>query len=164
MKISIIVAVSENNVIGKDGSIPWHIPQDLKHFKDLTMGHHVIMGRKTHESIGKPLPGRTNIILSRDLTYKSEGAITVESIDEAISLARSQNDSEIFIIGGEEIFKLALPYADRIYLTNVHGKFGGDAFFPKLDPIKWQQVSCEVHLRDQQNPYPFDFCTYEKKF
>ena len=164
MRISIIVAASENNVIGKDGSIPWHIPSDLKHFKELTMGHHVIMGRKTYESIGKPLPGRINVVLTRDPSYKAEGCLVVDSMEKAVTLAREQKNTETFVIGGEEIFKLGLPYADRVYLTRVHGDFDGDAYLPKLDPLKWKQVSCEVHLKDSQNPYPFDFCTYEKNF
>lgn len=164
MKISLIVATSENDVIGKDGSIPWHIPADLKHFKTLTMGHHIIMGRKTYESIGKPLPGRINIILTKNPGYKADGCIVADSLQKAINIAREQKNSEVFIIGGEEIFKLVLPMADRVYLTRVHEKFDGDAYLPKLDPVKWKQVSCQVHLRDEQNPYPFDFCVYEKNF
>lgn len=132
---SIIVAVAENDVIGYDNHLLWHISEDLKRFKSLTLGHHIIMGRKTFESIGKPLPGRVSVIISRQENLKIEGCVVVNSLDEAFEVAK--NDSEAFIIGGGEIYKQALPIVDKIYLTRVHAGFAGDTFFPELNLSEW---------------------------
>lgn len=136
---SIIVAVAENDVIGYDNHLLWHISEDLKRFKSLTLGHHIIMGRKTFESIGKPLPGRISVIISRQENLKIEGCIVVNSLDEAFEVAK--NDSEAFIIGGGEIYKQALPIVDKIYLTRVHAGFAGDTFFPELNLSEWSTES-----------------------
>ena len=136
---SIIVAVAENDAIGYDNHLLWHISEDLKRFKNLTIGHHIIMGRKTYDSIGKPLPGRVNVIISRQENLKIEGCIVVKSLEESFEFAK--NDSEVFIIGGGEIYKQALPIVDKIYLTRVHAGFAGDTFFPELNLSEWSTES-----------------------
>lgn len=137
-RISIIVALSENRVIGRDNRLPWHIPDDLKRFKRLTTGHAIIMGRKTYESIGRPLPQRTNIIITRDKTFSVEGCVVVHSLDEAVRFAQKLEgpEGEIFIIGGGQIFEQALPLVDRLYLTVVRGTHEGDVFFPDYSAFK----------------------------
>ncbi len=150
-KLSLIVAVADNNVIGKDNKMPWHISEDFKHFKEITTGKPCIMGRKTYESIleqlGKPLPNRTSIVVSRS-GYKHEGAVTATSLDEALELAKAYiseaNDNEIMVIGGAQIYKLALPIADRIYLTRVHQEPEGDAFFPEFG-AHWLEKDIDRH-------------------
>ena len=151
--LSLIVAVSENNVIGKDNQLLWHLKDDLKHFKNTTRGHHVIAGRKTFESQGKPLPGRTNIIITRNRNYKAEGCIVVHSLDEALNVI--QNDNEPFIIGGEQIYRMALPFVNKIYLTRVHATFTGDTHFPDIDMNHWQEICREYHEEDENNDYSF---------
>ena len=160
MILSIIVAMSENRVIGRDNRLPWHLPADLKRFKQLTTGHTVIMGRKTHESIGKPLPQRRNIIVTRNATYRAEGAETASSLDSAIALAK--HDEEIFIIGGAEIFREALRGADRLHLTLIHASIEGDVFFPEVDWNEWMLVEDERREPDASNPLPFSFRRYER--
>jgi dihydrofolate reductase len=141
MDISIIVAIAENNVIGDNNQLIWHIPGDLKRFKALTMGHHIIMGRKTWESIGRALPGRISIVISRNPNYLAKGAIVVTSLEDA--LAKAQLDNEVFIIGGAQIYEQALPLANKIYLTQIHKSFEGDVSFPNIDKNLWKQVSSE---------------------
>ena len=135
MDISIIVAIAENNVIGNNNQLIWHIPDDLKRFKALTMGHHIVMGRKTWESIGRALPGRISIVISRNPNYVAHGAVVVTSLQEAI--AKAQSDTEIFIIGGAQIYEQALPLATKLYLTKVHRSFEGDVTFPSIDQKEW---------------------------
>jgi len=156
MMISIIVAVSENNVIGYAGKLPWHLPADLARFKRITTDHHVIMGRKTYESIGKPLAGRTNIVVTRNPLLSLDGAIKAYSLGQAINLAEHNGEREVMIIGGEQLFALALPITDRIYLTRVRTSIIGDAFF-HLDMANWKTVTRKAHLADSQNQYPYDF-------
>ena len=164
MKISLIVAMGENRVIGVGGKIPWHLPADFKRFKEVTTGHPIVMGRRTFESIGKSLPGRTNIVITRDANYQREGIVTVTSPDAAITAATSApDDDEMFVIGGAEIYKLFLPRAERIYLTKVYGAFGGDAFFPELDESEWELIFEEQHSLDEKNAFPFVFQLYERK-
>jgi dihydrofolate reductase len=158
--ISIIVAADENNVIGKDNDLIWHLPDDLKFFKKLTSGHAIVMGRKTFESIGRPLPNRTNIIITRDKKFEAEGCTVVHSLEDA--LARSANDNEVFIVGGDQIYRLTLPLADRIYLTRVHHQFDGDRHFPELGS-EWKETQSELHPKDEKHPYTFTFKTYEKR-
>lgn len=165
MKISLIVAVAENGVIGKDNSLPWHLPRDMKFFKDTTMGHCVIMGRKNYDSIPlkyRPLEGRTNIIVTRQKDLKAEGCLVVNSIEEGLEIARNKNEKEVFIIGGAEIFRQALAIADKIYYTRIHHPFEGDVYFPQLDEKKWKLISREDNGTDEKNKYPFSFCVYEK--
>lgn len=163
MIISIIVAVADNWVIGKKNSLPWYLPADLKHFKEITMGHHIIMGQKTHESIGRALPGRTNIVLSFDKEYKAEGCTVVNSLDEAISIAENNGEKEVFVIGGASVYEQSVDIADKIYITRIHNKFDGDVYFPELDLNKWKEISREEHQPDDKNPYEYEFLVLEKK-
>jgi dihydrofolate reductase len=164
MKVSIIVAVGENNVIGIDKKLPWHLPADMKYFKEKTMGHHVVMGRVTYESLKKPLKGRTNIIVTRKQDFEVEGYVVVHHLDDALRIAEKQHETECFIIGGAEIFREVLRRTDRIYLTRIFHHFEGDTFFPSLDPSKWKVVSEQSHEPDDKNRYPYSFLIYEKIF
>lgn len=159
--ITLIAAASENNVIGKDNKLIWHLSDDLKHFKELTKGHFVIMGRKTFESMPKALPNRTNVVITRKIDYKAENAIVVNSLEQA--LKQSKSDNQPFIIGGGEIYNLAIENADRIELTRVHTSIEGDAFFPEIDHNLWDEVSSEKRFKDDNNEYDFTFYRYTKK-
>jgi dihydrofolate reductase len=158
--ISIIVAVATNGIIGRDGDLPWHMPSDLKRFKRLTMGHHLIVGRKTWDEVGRPLPGRTMVVVTRDRALRLDDVIVVHSLAEALEVAHS--DDEVFIAGGGEIYRQALAVADRIYLTRVHADVDGDTTFPDLDDDEWRVVSREDHDADERNPYPCSFFVYER--
>lgn len=161
--ISIIVAVSENNVIGKDNDITWHFPGDMKYFKSKTQGHVVIMGRKTFESMGaKPLKNRENIVVTRQRDYSKQGIEVVNSLENALEKAKTYNDDETFIIGGGEIYRQALPFTDRVYLTRIHAEYEGDTYFPELLPNKWDLVSEERHEADGKHAHPFSFLVYER--
>ena len=167
MKVSLIVAVSENGVIGKDNDLIWHLPKDMKFFKDKTMGHHVIMGRKNFESIPhkfRPLPNRTNIVITRQSDYKAEDSIVVNSVEEALKVAKSNGENEAFIIGGGQIYKLALEanLIDRIYLTKIHHSFDGDTFFTELSS-DWEEIKREDCFKDDNHKYDYSFIVLEKK-
>lgn len=165
MNISIIVAVAENNVIGRDNALIWHLPADMKFFKDKTKGHCVITGRKNYESIPekfRPLPDRINIVITRQPDYAAPGAVVTHSIGEAIGKAKETSDPEIFIIGGAEIYRQSLQYASRIYLTRIHHSFDGDAFFPELNPAEWREMTRVKGPVDEKNKYPHDYVTFEK--
>lgn len=155
MIISIIAALSTNYVIGKNNQLPWHLPADLAHFKALTLGKSILMGRKTYESIGRPLPGRRNIVISRQLDFQAAGCEVVHSLDEALTLAGSAE--EVMVIGGTQLFEEALPSADRLYLTWVHGEVEGDSYFPSLDLNEWQETSREERAPDEKNHYALSF-------
>ncbi|PQA60506.1 dihydrofolate reductase [Siphonobacter curvatus] len=155
--IHLVVAVAENGAIGKDNQLLWHLPDDLKQFKKLTSGHTVVMGRKTYESIGKPLPNRTNVIITRNENYEAPGCIVVSSLEEAI-----RTESDVYIIGGAEIYQQALPLTDRIHLTEVQASVEGDTFFPKLDSAEWHELSRETHPTDEKHTYAFDFVELER--
>jgi dihydrofolate reductase len=160
MTISIIVAASENNVIGKDNTLPWHLPNDLKYFKDKTMGHCVVMGRKNFESIPdkfRPLSGRTNIVITRQKDYRPQGSIIIHSIDDAIQFAKEQGETDCFVVGGGEIFKQSIHLCDVIYITRIHQQIEGDIFFPKLNPAEWKEVSREDFKADEKNEYDYSF-------
>lgn len=159
--LSIIVAVAENNVIGKDNQLVWHLPRDMKHFKDTTVGHYIIMGRKTFESNGRPLPNRTNVVITRDKNYKAEGCIIVNSLEDAIKEAKG--DPETFIIGGGVIYELAMPLVNRIYLTKIHQTFEGDTFFPKINMDEWAEVHRRDFEPDEKNKYPFSILILDRK-
>jgi dihydrofolate reductase len=159
--LSIIVALSENNVIGKGNKLPWKLSADLKRLKSLTMGHHIVMGRRTWESLGRLLPGRVNVIITTDKNFAAEGGIVVHSMEEALQV--SSPDPEIFIFGGGKIFKEALPLVDRIYLTLVHTQVEGDAHFPILNKDEWNEISREDFKADEKNQYDYSFITLEKK-
>ena len=158
---SFVVAVSNNNVIGKDNKLPWHLPADLKFFKRLTTGHHIIMGRKTFESFGKPLPDRTSVVITRQKKYHPEGCVVVHSLEEALKIA--SDEKEALIIGGAEIFKQAMPIADRIYLTRIKENFEGDTFFPELNKEEWILKEKKDFEPDEKNKYAYSFCIYERK-
>ncbi|PGY14110.1 dihydrofolate reductase [Bacillus sp. OV166] len=160
--ISFIVAMDENRVIGKDNQLPWHLPEDLKFFKRVTMGHPIAMGRKTHESIGRVLPGRENIVITRQVNYQSEDCTVFYSIEDFVKKSKKQSE-EIFVIGGAEIFNETFEFADRLYITLIHEKFAGDTFFPEFDGSKWELVSSEKGLMDEKNPYDYEFKIYERK-
>ena len=159
--ITIIAAVSENNALGKDNKLVWHLPNDFKRFKELTTGHYIIMGRKTFESFPKPLPNRTHIIVTRQKYYSPEGCIVVNSIEEAI--AKCPKKEEIFIIGGGEIYKQSLPYSDKIQLTRVHGNLEADTHFPEINLNIWKLVFEESHKKDDKHNFDFTFQTFLKK-
>ncbi|MCX7125692.1 MAG: type 3 dihydrofolate reductase [Gammaproteobacteria bacterium] len=161
MKISLIVAKSRNNVIGNNNQLPWHLPADLKHFKTITMGKPIIMGRKTFDSIGKPLPGRRNIIISRQQNFYIDGCEIFHSINDALSAVKTEK--EVMIIGGTNLFLQVLPIAERIYLTVIDADFEGDAFFPQLDYAQWLLISEEKWLSDEKNKYPYCFQTLDKR-
>ncbi|EDP98137.1 dihydrofolate reductase [Kordia algicida OT-1] len=158
----IIVAAAENNVIGKDNQLIWHLSDDLKRFKKLTSGHHIIMGRKTFESFPKPLPNRTHIVITRQKDYKApKGVIVVHTMKEAVSVA-TLSDAEPYVIGGGEIYKQALPFATKIELTRVHHEFEGDAYFPEIDKKDWKETNNVFHTKDDKHEYEFSFLTYER--
>ncbi|HVR44527.1 MAG TPA: dihydrofolate reductase [Thermoanaerobaculia bacterium] len=161
MSITLIAAVARNGVIGKDGGLPWRLPADLRFFKRTTTGHPLIMGRRTFESLDEPLPDRTNIVISRRPDYRPAGAIVVRSLEEALAAARRLDD-EIFIGGGEEIFRLSLPIADRMVLTRIDHDFEGDTFFPEPAPADWREVGREDHEPDEKNRWPYSFVTWER--
>jgi dihydrofolate reductase len=161
LKLSIIVAVAQNQVIGHNNQLIWHLPEDLKMFKRLTTGHPIIMGRKTFESIGKPLPNRTSIIITTNTDFSVEGCITVHSLAEAIAEAKKIEHTEAFIIGGAEIYRLALPFADKIYLTEVHHCFEGDTFFPEINHDYWTEISRIDHKIDEKHQYNYSFVALE---
>jgi dihydrofolate reductase len=163
MRISAIVAVADNGVIGKGGRLPWHLPADLQHFKRLTMGHHILMGRKTFESIGKPLPGRTSLVLSRSIDLELPGAIIFPNMPDAIREAQKSGEEELFIIGGAEIFAAAMPYLHRLYLTEVHTAAVGDVYMPPIGD-DWVEIQRESHRADEKNTYPFTFVTLVRNF
>ena len=166
MILSIIVAVSENHVIGKDNGLIWHLPADMKFFKEKTKGHAIITGRKNYESIPekfRPLPERTNIVVTRQLDYNAKGAIVVSSIDEAIEYVRTHfTNQEVFIIGGAEIYKQTLAICQKVYLTRIHHTFQGDAFFPELPAADWKLTKQEDVSADEKNKYPFTFEIWEQ--
>ena len=160
MTLSIIVAVAENNVIGKDNRLIWRMPADMQYFKEKTTGHCVITGRKNYESIpGKfrPLPGRTNIVVTRQENYSAPGAMAVNTIEEAVALARAKGETECFVIGGADIYRQTLESSDKIYLTVIHYNFEGDAFFPELDRTKWNEISRQDHPADEKHKYAYSF-------
>lgn len=158
--ISLIVAMAKNRVIGANGAIPWHLPGELKWFKSITMGHHMIMGRNTWESIGRLLPGRTTVVVTRQRDYQVPGAIVANSLDEAIAACGS--DPEIFVIGGAQLYVAALPGADRIYLTEVDAIVEGDTFMPGFDMNEWRAGEVTAHAADDKNPYRFTLTVYDR--
>ena len=162
MKVSLIVAAAENGVIGRRNELPWRLSADLRRFKELTMGHAIIMGRKTYESIGRPLPGRRMIVITRQPNYKAPGSEAVGSLDDALTAAAKQGESEAFIIGGADIFAQAIPMAERLYLTRVHADVDGDVYFPPLNLKSWRQTAAQRHDADAKNEYPYSFEVYER--
>lgn len=148
VEIALIAALDENGLIGANGGMPWHVPADLKHFKQTTLHKPILMGRRTHESIGRPLPRRRNLILTRDASYTADGCECVASLDEARAIAADGGAAQLAVIGGAQVYRLALPQAQRLYITRVHARFDGDTWFPDVDWSQWQQVSSHVHQAD----------------
>jgi len=159
--ISIIAAVDKNFLIGRENELPWHLPADLKYFKNITMGKPILMGRKTFESIGKPLPGRRNIVISRQSDFMAQGCEVVSTLDEAIALVA--NVEEIMIVGGATLFQQFLPRADRLYLTQIDASFEGEIYFPTVDFNDWVLLKKEEHLKDEKNQYDYRFLVLERK-
>lgn len=162
MIISLVVAAANNNAIGKGGVMPWHLPNDLKHFKNVTWGMPVIMGRKTFDSLGKPLPGRKNIVITRQAHWEEPGTVTVKSIDDALFLVREADVKEAMVIGGGEIFNMVFDKANRIYMTRVEAEPEGDTFFPAIDPKQWRLVSQKDYEADGKNSFNHSFQTWER--
>ncbi len=167
MQIAVIAAVAENGVVGRDNQLPWQLPGDLPYFRRMTMGKPVVMGRKTWDSIGQPLPGRTNIVISRQQGLELEGARVVDTMEEALALAEAVAEidgvTELMVIGGAEIYALALPLAQRLYLTEVHAQVTGDARFPDWDRSEWRESSRDRHVAGDSNPYDYSFVVYERR-
>jgi dihydrofolate reductase len=163
MTISCIVAVAKNRVIGKENDIPWYLPADLSYFKKVTLGHCVIMGRNCFESIGRPLPKRTNIIITRDPYFMASQCLVAHSVGEALALAKQESDPEVFIIGGGHIYEQTKGLWHKLYLTEVDLETEGDVFFPEIDWPDWRLVSEEAHLKDEKNPYDYVFKVLERK-
>ena len=163
MNISIIVAITENNIIGRDNGMPWHLPADLKYFRERTTGHHIVMGRKTFESIGggRPLPNRVSIIITKQKDYKAEGCLIAHSLEEAIEIAKDEN--ELFIIGGKQIYEQSLALANKMYITRIHTSIDGDTSFPQYDENQWEMTSYTEREADEKNVYPLSFLVFDKK-
>lgn len=160
-RLSIIAAMAQNRVIGIDNTLPWRLPADLAHFKALTMGHHMIMGRKTYESLGKPLPGRTSVVVTRDAAFRAPGCVLVHSLGEA--LAACEGDAEAFFIGGADLYRQALEVAWRMYLTEVKIVVEGDAWFPEFDRDVWREAARTRCQADERNPHDYDFVIFDRK-
>lgn len=158
--LTLIAAAGEHNELGKNNDLVWHLPDDFKRFKKITSGHHIIMGRKTFDSFPQPLPNRTHVVITRKENYKKPGIIVVHSMERAIELTK--DDPQPFVIGGGEIYKMAMDAADKIELTRVHGKFEADTFFPEIDESHWKVVSEEYHEKDERHQYAFTYLTYER--
>lgn len=165
MIISAIAALAQNRVIGKNNDLPWRLPKDMKYFMEKTKGHHVIMGRKNYESIPekfRPLPDRTNIVLTHQDSYKAPGCTIIHSLETGIKLAEKNNETELFIIGGAQIYELALPYVTRLYLTEINSEIDGDTYFPEFEKDMWMKTSSYSNEIDEKHKYPFQFVVYEK--
>lgn len=163
MIVSIIAAMDRKAGIGIDNKLPWRLSADLKRFRELTMGHHIVVGRKTFESIGKPLPGRQMIVVTRDRNYRAEGCDVVHSVEDAIRLARERGESEVFICGGAEIYAQSIEIADRMYLTLVDAEVAADTFFPEFDEQGWSEQESVYQPADEKNQYPFTFKVWVRK-
>ncbi len=165
MIISLIAALSKNRVIGKNNDLPWHLPDDMKYFMQTTKGHPVIMGRKNYDSIPekfRPLPYRTNIVVTRQKSFSAPGCAVVNSIEAGLEIAESTHEKEVFIIGGSEIYDQGFPLATRLYLTEIHATLEGDTYFPEFNKNQWKEVSRTHHLSDERHKFPFDFVVFER--
>ncbi len=164
-RLSLLVAMAKNRVIGRNNKLPWHLPADLKHFKFLTMGQTIVMGRKTYESIGKPLPGRANIIVTRQTGYEVPGTTVVNSIDDALLICERTRpiSGEIFIIGGEELYRQTLKICQRIYITEIQRDFEGDAYFPEFDPSEWEETQRDKHISENDTNLEYHFVILDRR-
>lgn len=159
-EIVLVAAVADNGIIGRDGAMPWHLPADLAHFKRITLGHPIVMGRRTFEAIGRPLPGRRNIVVTRNPGFSAPGVDTAAGLDEALALAGDV--PQVMVIGGAELYRAALPLADRIHLTRVHARPEGDTRFPELDTSQWREVARKTHPTDSDNPFALSFIEMQR--
>ena len=162
MMISMIAAMAHDRVIGLDNQMPWHLPADLAHFKRVTLGKPVLMGRKTFESIGRPLPGRRNLVISRNPDYRADGVEVIDSVEAALALLADSDVAELMVIGGGHLYGQLLPRADRLYLTRIDLAVEGDTRFPAFDDGQWQRIDCESHPADEKNPHPYRFETWQR--
>lgn len=166
-KLALVVARAENGTIGRDNGLPWRLPEDLKYFKRVTMGHPIVMGRNTFDSIGRPLPGRTNIVVTRNRSWQAPGTVVAHSLEEALESGRRAADSAggewVMVIGGAEFYRQALPLAERLYLTEVHAVIEGDASFPSIEPDQWEEKERVRHEADAGNPYSYSFVVLDRK-
>lgn len=161
--ISMIFAMDQNRLIGKNNDLPWHIPDDMAYFKRTTEGHSVLMGRKTYESFGsKPLPRRQNIIMTQNRQFTADGCAVIHTVEEALKLISETKDEEFFIIGGSEIYKLFMPHADRLYITHIEAAFEGDAYFPDYNEAEWKEIRRVKGVKDEKNPYDYYYTVYER--
>lgn len=167
IKLSVIVAVAENGVVGRNNALPWYLPEDLQYFKRTTLGKPIVMGRRTFESIGRPLPGRTNIVISANPKYSVEGVSVVSSLEQALELAEEvaliDGTEELMVIGGATVYAAAIPQADRLYVTEVHASVKGDAYLPDIDWERWRECGREHHKAVDPNPYDFSFVVYDRR-
>lgn len=161
-RISLIAAMDENGLIGADAGLPWRLPNDLKYFKRMTMGKPVLMGRRTWETLDAPLPGRPNLVMTRDTAFRAPGAKIVRTVDGALRLAKADHFEELMVLGGAEIYALMLPQADTLYLTRIHARLEGDTWFPKVDWSQWVRESAETHAADEKNPYSHTFEVWQR--
>lgn len=161
MRLSMIVAMDDNQLIGNNNALPWHLPADLGYFKKVTTGKTVLMGRKTHESIGRPLPNRRNVIVSRNANFEAQGCEVVSSIDAALELAK--DDDEVMVMGGASFYEQMLPSVDRLYITYIEGSYEGDAYFPEFNKEAFKQISRESHAPDEKNPHTYHFTVLDRK-
>ncbi|SET32070.1 dihydrofolate reductase [Salinibacillus kushneri] len=161
--ISLLVAMDQKGVIGKDGDLPWRLPNDLKFFKETTMDHTIVMGRKTYQSIGRPLPRRNNVVLTRDSSFEAQGCFIIHSWDTVKEWNEHTPEEEVFVIGGSELFKDAIYFADKMYITEIDESFEGDTYFPSFDSSEWELVHKEKGIKNVKNPYDYYFCTYIRK-
>jgi dihydrofolate reductase len=165
MIISLIAALSQNRVIGKNNDLPWHLPDDMKYFMQTTKGHHVIMGRKNYDSLPekfRPLPNRTNLVITRQENFSAPGCHVFPNMTDALNFAKAENNNEVFIIGGAEIYALALPYANKLYLTEINAHIEGDTYFPLFDAQEWNEISRNHHAADERHAHAFDFVIYQR--
>jgi len=165
MIISLIAAVSKNHVIGKNNDLPWHLPDDMKFFMQTTKGHHIIMGRKNYDSIPekfRPLPNRTNIVVTHQASFKAPGCLVVNSLEKGLEIALRNGEQETFIIGGSEIYNAGMPHANRLYLTEIHAVVEGDTFFPEVNRLEWKEISRKTHPADERHLHNFDFVVYDR--
>lgn len=163
MKLALIAAVADGRVIGCGNSLPWHLPADLKRFKQLTMGHHLLMGRRTFEAIGKPLPGRTTVVISRGTPSLPDSVHLAASLEEALEIARQGGDDQPFVAGGAQIYELALPKAQQLYLTRLYANFEGDTYFPEWNDFDWDLIERQDRVADAKNRYPHTFFRYDRR-
>lgn len=165
MIISLIAAIAQNRVIGKDNDLPWRLPNDMKYFMQTTLGHHVVMGRKNYDSLPtkfKPLPNRTNIVVTRQSDFKADGCAVVNSLEDGITLAKSNGETELFIIGGAQIYQQALPMSELLYLTEIKSDIEGDTYFPEINKKEWHEISRKAHSADERHRFAFDFVVYKR--